>query len=294
MRRLRRQLWRRFRRRCSSRRTHLDDRLRFEVGGRVVVKYVVSNKELPAFRFVDLYRAIARSLADVDHVRRIESDNEEDLNSLLHGERNRWNSRRITKSPRLAWTVGPGEEVFLPVDQHWVFPEAEADAPAIVRLRYQREQDTVALAVAGVDSGRVDARIRRLISESVTTSIYRERLITLAYEAGTRDESGDIEKMERLRVSFTVAAPVSRQQFVIDEGIHKLLWRNVIDLHQRRDVLKAHGVPIRRGLLLHGPPGTGKTFACRYLCRQLRNTTRIVVAGNALNRVGQLFEFARA
>jgi len=67
----------------------------------------------------------------------------------------------------------------------------------------------------------------------------------------------------------------------------------VIDLHLRRDVLKAHGVPIRRGVLLYGPPGTGKTFACRYLCANLPNTTRIMVAGSALQQVAAVFSLAR-
>ena len=147
--------------------------------------------------------------------------------------------------------------------------------------------------VAGVDSDRVDALLKRLIADSIATSIYRARLLTLSYETGTRDEFGDVEKVERLRVSFTVAAPVSRREFVVDEGLYKLLWRNVVDLHERREVLKTHGVPFRRGVLLYGPPGTGKTFACRYLCGQLHDTTRIVVTGSALNRIGQLFDFAR-
>ena len=276
-----------------SHRTHIDRRLRFDVGRSDVARFVVSQKDLPAFRFVDLYRAIDAYLAAVDNVRSIESDNSESLNKLLHGRGNRWDSRRITKSPRTAWTVGPDEEVFLPIDRYWIFPEQASAVRAIVRLRYDRERETAVLAVAAVDSDRADALLKRLIAASIPTSIYRARLLTLSYETGTRDEFGDVEKGERLRVSFTVAAPVSRREFVVDEELYRLLWRNVVDLHERREILKTHGVPIRRGVLLYGPPGTGKTFACRYLCGQLSDTTRIVVTGSALNRIGQLFDFAR-
>jgi SpoVK/Ycf46/Vps4 family AAA+-type ATPase len=79
----------------------------------------------------------------------------------------------------------------------------------------------------------------------------------------------------------------------MEESVRQLLWRNVIDLHRRRDLLKAHGVPIRRGVILYGPPGTGKTFASRYLCAQLPDTTRIVVAGSALQQVAAIFALAR-
>ena len=285
--------WSWFRGVFHSHRTHIDRRLHVEVGRGAIARYVVSQKDLPAFRFVDLYRAIDACLAAVDNVRSIESDNSESLNRLLHGRGNRWDSRRITRSPRAAWTVGPDEEVFLPIDRFWIFPEDATAARAIIRLRYDRERETAVLAVAGIDSDRVDALLKRLIADSIVTSIYRARLLTLSYETGTRDELGDVEKPERLRVSFAVAEPVSRREFVVDQGLYKLLWRNVVDLHERRQVLKTHGVPIRRGVLLYGPPGTGKTFACRYLCGQLPDTTRIVVAGSALNRIGQLFDFAR-
>ncbi|MDE0227999.1 MAG: hypothetical protein OXJ62_04005, partial [Spirochaetaceae bacterium] len=109
-----------------SHRTHIDRRLRLEVGRGAIARYVVSQKDLPGFRFVDLYRAIDAHLASVDGVRSIESDNSESLNKLLHGRGNRWDSRRITKSPRTAWTVGPDEEVFLPIDRYWMFPDGAA------------------------------------------------------------------------------------------------------------------------------------------------------------------------
>lgn len=100
-------------------------------------------------------------------------------------------------------------------------------------------------------------------------------------------------KPERLRVLFAPEPHVGEDQVVIDEATRRLLWRNVIDLHLRRDILKAHGVPIRRGVLLYGPPGTGKTFTCRYLCANLPNSTRIVVAGSALQQVSAVFALAR-
>ena len=75
--------------------------------------------------------------------------------------------------------------------------------------------------------------------------------------------------------------------------MRQILRRNVIDLHLRRDILKANRVPVRRGVLLYGPPGTGKTFACRYLCSKLTETTRIIVTGTALLKVSAVFSFAR-
>ena len=68
-----------------SHRTHIDRRLRVEVGRGAIARYVVSQKDLPAFRFVDLYRAIDTHLASVDDVRSVESDNSESLHKLLHG-----------------------------------------------------------------------------------------------------------------------------------------------------------------------------------------------------------------
>src|SRR3712207_3041965 len=104
-----------------------------------------------------------------------------------------------------------------------------------------------------------------ILSRSIADSVYRGKMLELAFVTGVKDEYGDVEKQDHLRVVFKGLEPVLDTDLVIDEDVRKMLIRNVVDLHHRRDVLKANGVPVRRGVLLYGPPGTGKTYACRYV-----------------------------
>lgn len=274
----------------------IDDRLRAEIGEANVDKFSVIFKELPGYRFVDLYRAIESLAKSKGRLKTIESENFENLTALLHGEHpNSGMIRRITRSSRSAWPTGHDSEAFLPCDKYWLFGELGRGSflDTVVRLRFRQDDERTFLEVACLDENSASRYVHEIIERSLESSIYRNQLLALVYEAGTKDEYGNIEQAERLRISFKVAAPVQDSDFVVDESVLRILWRNVIDLHERRDVLKAHGVPVRRGVLLYGPPGTGKTFACRYICGKLTNTTRIVVTGTALHRVSQIFDLAR-
>lgn len=255
----------------------------------------VSSKNLPAYRFVDLFRAVeAHSLSKV-HVRGIESQHEEDLNTLLHGKRQRWPTRQLTQSGRTAWPTGPEEETFLSVDRFWIFKHIENGRPEpfIIRLRYKSLSEHAVLEIAAENAASSEQCLRTIIDHSVEHSIYRNRTLELTFEAGTKDEYGDVERAEHLRVLFKAIEPIPDTDIVIDEVVRQMLWRNIVDLHLRRDLLKANGVPVRRGVLLYGPPGTGKTFACRYLCGKLPEITRIIITGTALLQVTQIFNLAR-
>jgi len=250
---------------------------------------------LPAYRFVDLFRAIEFKVDSNVVVDTFDAECAETLAVLLHGETNFLVSRSIGTSSQTAWTIGDDEEEFLAQERYWIFHEDEIRniAPTIIRLKYSEYEDLAKLEVAAPSSESAKKTVESIIAASISNSIYKNSLLSVSFESGSKDEYGDVEKPEQLRVRFNSTKPVSKEQFVVDDTVYDLLWRNVVDLHRRRDVLKKYEVPLGRGVLLYGPPGTGKTFACRYVCGELTETTRIMVAGNALNRIGQIFDLAR-
>jgi ATP-dependent 26S proteasome regulatory subunit len=58
--------------------------------------------------------------------------------------------------------------------------------------------------------------------------------------------------------------------------------------------LRASGQHLKRGVLLHGPPGTGKTHTVRYLLGQLTGVTVVVLTGAALDHIAAACSVARA
>lgn len=95
------------------------------------------------------------------------------------------------------------------------------------------------------------------------------------------------------RSSMDVVAPIMR------EGDRLRLWNETIGfLAHGRQTLKMYGVPQKRGILLLGTPGNGKTMACRWLlslCHRRGLRWRSVTAQEYVNAKGagdvhELFE----
>jgi ATP-dependent 26S proteasome regulatory subunit len=69
--------------------------------------------------------------------------------------------------------------------------------------------------------------------------------------------------------------------------------RHVLGVARHASRLIASGQHLRRGLLLYGAPGTGKTHTIRYLLGQLPGTTVIIISGSALRAIGEACSIAR-
>jgi hypothetical protein len=132
--------------------------------------------------------------------------------------------------------------------------------------------------------GPLLADVRRLMVER---SVFRGQLLSFGQsEEAFASSVGGISFLERPAMS---AADV-----VLPAGALERIERHVVGTAQHRERLRAAGRHLKRGLLLHGPPGTGKTHTVRYLVSQVPEVTVIVLSGNALGHVGAATEFAHA
>jgi len=69
--------------------------------------------------------------------------------------------------------------------------------------------------------------------------------------------------------------------------------REVIGIAEHRETLLTAGQHLRRGVLLYGPPGAGKTHTVRYLLSRLPAFTVVLLAGTSIGFISQACALAR-
>ena len=94
-------------------------------------------------------------------------------------------------------------------------------------------------------------------------------------------------------VTFLPRPSIAAQDVVLPDGMLENIERHIIGIAEwSRDLLDA-GQHLKRGLLLHGPPGTGKTHTIRYLTGRLTGSTIILLTGRSIRFIDQAAALAR-
>ena len=139
----------------------------------------------------------------------------------------------------------------------------------------------IRLQVAAPERGRAEALIADLQDLIAANDVYRGQVITVQ------------ASMQGTRVAFVDRPSMEASDLVLPDGVLARIERHLAGPSAHRDRLLAMGRHMARGLLLWGPPGTGKTHTVRYLTGRMTDATVIILSGGALNIVGAFGSMAR-
>jgi hypothetical protein len=140
----------------------------------------------------------------------------------------------------------------------------------------------LAVQAAAPGEGVAEAFLAELRDGMDAHDVYRGQVIMVRLDPRGGSELELVERPE-----------LERDEIVLPDGVLDAIERHVAGPTRHRDALLAAGRHLSRGLLLWGPPGTGKTHTVRYLASMLADATVIVLSGAALGAVGAFAQMAR-
>jgi hypothetical protein len=130
---------------------------------------------------------------------------------------------------------------------------------------------------------QLHAELRSLMAER---NVYRGRVLELRARHFHDDEGAPL--------TVRTLPEIARDSIVLRDGVLERIERHAFGVAQHAERLRASGRHLRRGLLLHGPPGVGKTLSVMYLASRMPERTVVLLTGQALGMVGASVDLATA
>src|SRR6266704_3685293 len=180
--------------------------------------------------------------------------------------------------------VGPEENTEV-VSLGLVAAAAPAGAPVVIGIRDESRFGPPLCTLEVLAAGREAATTTRDEIERLMRAhdVFRGQVLSF-----TESEHHGNEL-----VTFLPRPAVTASDVVLPDGVLEHIERHIIGIADWSAELLGAGQHLKRGLLLHGPPGTGKTHTVRYLTSRLASLTVILLTGRSIRFIDQAAALAR-
>lgn len=143
-------------------------------------------------------------------------------------------------------------------------------------------RDTLHVEVMAGERVAAERMLADLRATMRRLNVYRGRVISLEPAC-----DGAVE------VRFHRLPAVARDDIILPEGLLDRIELQTVRFGRLRERLLAMGRHMKRGVLLHGPPGTGKTFTAMFLAGQMPERTVILLTGRGVSMIESSCRLAR-
>jgi cell division protease FtsH len=190
----------------------------------------------------------------------------------------------IGEPERVAFPLGEGESITCVQSGLWLVTGDEERLAIMLKSAGLGQQPTV--EVMSPDAARAEAVVAELWQLMAEHNVYRGRVLELRERHFHDDEGAPL--------TIHTLPAIAREQIVLPAGVLERIERTTFGMSRHAERLRASGRHMRRGLLLHGPPGVGKTLTAMYLATQMPDRTVVLLTGAGLGTVTASVDLATA